>query len=669
MGGLTLNFIQYELSHETIPVKYLPNINYQSKEEYLKLKESHPDLIFYRQGDKIFYWETQSGVQSSLIGTSFNATSINNPKIVSKITEEALIKFLKTLNSYKITKNSHSHSWDLVSSINLFEGILDGLKVFRCLSINPYFVYSGGKLQYGFTFSMNLKFQFHWSLEDFKSRGIDTLRLTVADDNTTIIPSSTSVFHFLSATGQQGVFESKKSEIEDSEQTLKVINQTVAWISKNLTKIYLPGHNSLKKIDLKYLPHSGMYSEQLPLPKRYFFGGATNTKGLRNYNEMVKEYKPSSFGLFEEKRVSIGLLFPAEFEGVTEVFFKKIENILKNDLHLKGLIVHPIKINGSDLKDYEKGIYQDSDLLKNIDLFVIVVSEEHESLAPNMSPYFFCKAKLLGDGIPTQDIQIETMKKRLHDLALNNIALNIYAKLGGTAWTIEKEEKAKEELVIGVGSTVGKDGKSVIGLTQVFHSDGRYIVGDCSPLTTFENYAEVLEEYLFNALNDVISGHINKEKPFRLIFHLFKSAGQDNEIRAIENVTKRLKDFKFDFALVHLGYGHNFRLYNNDGKSKVGKGTYIKLDSYSGLLHFGQENPIPLKIELDKRSVGFSDLFYLSKQVFWFSSLSHRNYMPAKRTVTIMYPSLMAAMTEKLSQVPNWNYDRLKFVSEKLWFI
>jgi hypothetical protein len=34
-----------------------------------------------------------------------------------------------------------------------------------------------------------------------------------------------------------------------------------------------------------------------------------------------------------------------------------------------------------------------------------------------------------------------------------------------------------------------------------------------------------------------------------------------------------------------------------------------------------------------------------------------------------MYPSLMANITEKLKEVDGWDYERLRAVSEKLWFI
>jgi hypothetical protein len=49
----------------------------------------------------------------------------------------------------------------------------------------------------------------------------------------------------------------------------------------------------------------------------------------------------------------------------------------------------------------------------------------------------------LGRKIPTQQVLIETLRKirPSNDLVLNAISLNIYSKLGGTAWTIEKDEK------------------------------------------------------------------------------------------------------------------------------------------------------------------------------------------------------------------------------------
>ena len=177
-----------------------------------------------------------------------------------------------------------------------------------------------------------------------------------------------------------------------------------------------------------------------------------------------------------------------------------------------------------------------------------------------------------------------------------------------------------------------------------------------------------LRDYLSATLRKVIDEHIDINKEFRIIIHLFKSASNRYEIQAIEEAIQNFSDLSFKYALVHLGYGHNFRLFFNDGYADITKGTYINLGSHAALLHFVAKSNLPLYIQLDKRST-FTDLYYISKQVFWFSHLSHRSYLPAKKTVTITYPSFMARLTEKLKYVDGWDYDRLGKVSEKLWFI
>src|SRR5690606_6634152 len=123
------------------------------------------------------------------------------------------------------------------------------------------------------------------------------------------------------------------------------------------------------------------------------------------YNQQVKEYKPFSFGSFEDKEVKIGVLFPAEYEGRTESFLKTLERSLKEDLHIKNLKYVPLKIDDSRLESYKNGMYSNNAVIRTLDIVLIILNQDHEKLAPNDSPYYVCKAKLIGEGIPTQDIQ------------------------------------------------------------------------------------------------------------------------------------------------------------------------------------------------------------------------------------------------------------------------
>ena len=133
-------------------------------------------------------------------------------------------------------------------------------------------------------------------------------------------------------------------------------------------------------------------------------------------------------------------------------------------------------------------------------------------------------------------------------------------------------------------------------------------------------------------------------------------------------IINRFQGIVIKYAFVHLAYGHNFRLFNNDGKANVEKGFYINISENEALINFIDKSSIPLRITVDRRS-NFHDVYHLAKQIYWFSHLSFRSYLPAKESVSIIYPSLMAKMTERLKKVDGWDYNILKTVGDKLWFI
>lgn len=81
-------------------------------------------------------------------------------------------------------------------------------------------------------------------------------------------------------------------------------------------------------------------------------------------------------------------------------------------------------------------------------LAITILSQSDKKIPIKSSPYFVLKAKLLGRKILTQQLTIEVIRniRSANDLILNAIALNIYSKLGGTAWTIEKTKKKEKKL-------------------------------------------------------------------------------------------------------------------------------------------------------------------------------------------------------------------------------
>jgi hypothetical protein len=666
MSGLFLNFHQVEIPTKTVSVNSIEYSSYATKEAFIALKEKYPTHSFYRDDNRILFWSKVDNIPDPEGAVPVTVNFGEKAKVLSKILERAIIDYLvKKLEKYRVFKNKHSNTWEIISPNDILKGSIEGLTVSRIVHFSPYFFFKENKFLLGFSLSASLKNSFTWTKEEFTKYGIDIKGLK--GDNDRIFANRQSLKRFLETKGATSIYDQIISEENKNSKAFFVIDTFYKWLEKNKSEISLPFGLAIGGISKKYLPIENelIKCEIIGKPQRYFYSNRKNTQGLRYYDQMVKAYQPYSLELYQNKPINIGIVCPLEYQGETEGFVKKIEAKLKEVFHFNSLSFVFKTIKGKDLENYKEVLYE-SELLK-CDLIYVIVNEAQEKFTPNNSPYYVCKAKLIGNGIPTQDIQIETIRQNLNAYTMTNIALNSYAKLGGTAWTIEKEDKLKDELIIGIGSTLSENGQFVLGIAQVFHNDGRYMTGDCSPLSTFDNYATNLENHLYKTLKPVVET-MSKSGIFRLIFHLFKSASAEYEIKAINGIKERFTEYNFEFALVHLGYGHNFRLYYNDGKSDINQGAYIQLSKHSSLLHFVSKSDLPLKIDLDKRST-FTSLFYIAKQVYWFSHLSHRSYMPSKRTVTIMYPSLMAKMTEELKKVNGWDYDRLKAVSDKLWFI
>jgi hypothetical protein len=665
MAGLFLNFFKVNLNNDVFDLSNISYVDYESKEDYFELQDSYPAHQFYRVNDRIYYWSKES--DSKLLSLNSLKTKVNskdNPKIISKIIESCLMNILINDDRLEVTRKRHSYSWDVVSSNNILGGI-DGLGAYNCYNISPKFIRRNEHVLLGFTVSLRTKFKFLKDRKALEANGFDTVGLK--GDEKEVFANTPAVKRFVLAMGYSSIYDNFQKAHFNNKKNYEGIFKFVGWLnSKVIPNVKLPNGSNLEQLTSYNIPSTEFSHQILRRPKRFFYSGQEDTKNLKYYNQKVKEYKPASFDEIEAV-VQIGVICPKKHEGRTETFLKTVKNRLETELHIKHVTFATKFIEDEKLESYSGVLYDDQ--LQKSKAVIIVVSEDQKIIPVKQSPYYYCKAKLIGNGIPTQLIRVETINAGVNSFAMTNLTLNIYAKIGGTAWTIEKEDKLKKEFIIGIGSTTIDDGKHVLGLAQIFDPDGRYLVGDCAPVSTFDNYKENLKAFLKKIILDEIeSASISGSEEFRLIFHIYKSPSSEYELSAVKEVIELFSKYSFTFALIHLAYGHNYRLFYGQGSQNVSRGLYLPIDDHEALLNFVPNSNLPLKIRLDGRST-FKDLQYLSQQVYWFSDLSHRSYMPAKRTVTLMYPSLMVALTEKLKEVDGWDFDRLKHINDKLWFI
>jgi hypothetical protein len=657
--GLTLNILEINPSKENVSIYRIAFKDHVLKE----YRKQYPQHYFYRDGNQIYAWNVIEN-PSAKLPNEFSPVTISrkdNTLVFNKIIESGIIQWFKN-NKSKIyhLKYSSTQEVEFKKDIKDFKG----LKVIPVLnfSVHPFFSKQSQKLIAALSIRFATKFSFDQDEKIYKALNVDTRNLT-KNQWGRIIASTPNIAKFLSATGQTNDFNTHRNTLNTEQNLYKELVKFISIFNDSIRpNLYLPDGLGITSLNFHNVPNSNFIIDTASKPGYFFYQERT---GTGYYNSLTKDLKPYSFDHFNSRTVKLLVITPDTHEGTTETFIKNIEQRLKSVFHLYNISIQYLTFD-SKTESYEGAVSKFD--CNGFDLAIVTVSNLEKSLPIKSSPYYITKAKLLNQRIPTQEVTVEVMR-RANELIYEAIALNIYSKIGGSAWTIAKVQKQKTEVIIGISSTLNYDNQRIIGFANIFDYNGNYLIGDCSTISNLDNYAADLEKYLTIAINNLISQRgIDKSDAIRLIFHLSKEAGKQHEIKAIENTLKKFGEYNIQFGIVHLSYNHNLRLFSNSGTDTPLRGTYIELSTFQALLHLGKGTKIPIFIRLDQRST-YRDLFDTCKQVLYFCHLCYRNFRPANVPVTIKYPSLMAKLTDELSQVPKWDTSQLNNIKDKLWFI
>ena len=655
---LTLNSLEVILNKDKLSLLKTA----YSHDLYTKYKRN-PDFFIHRFNDDLYIWKLSPTDEPLSDNFKFKAVEVTieeHAPIFAKIVERTIVEFFKR-NNYRIFKRKHSSMWEV-------ELKKEEQKNFRALSLHPTLVFSlrnlysklNGKQVIALTLRRRMKPIFTGSEKTIISQLADIRGLT-QNDRGEIIASADNRHRYLEATGQRRTYEDYRKKMESPHSEFEFLRKSAENFNKIASKFYMPDGLQISNFLLVNLPSASFGSLRIPKPKYFFYNERTKTG---YYDKAVSELKPYSFDIFRNQELNILVVSPDEYEGSIGEYIVTLGKLLESLFHLRNVNFHlqTVKsretyldtLNKIDASDYK--------------LAIIVISQRDKETPTLQSPYYLTKAKLLNQRLITQELTIEVIRKR-NKFIDNNVALNVYSKLGGIAWTIEKSEKNISELIIGIGSTVDDSGESIIGFANVFDYNGTYIVGDCSQLSTMNEYAKNLENYLVTALTQAFHKKgLSGGDRVRLLFHLFKEASKKHELIAIDKALKHFKQYDVQYGLVHLSYGHNFRIFRNQGSDPPDRGTFVQLSSQQALLHLGGRSVVPIQIRLDKRS-GYKDIYEITKQVLYFAHLSYRTFIPPSQPVTIKYPNLMAKMVSELKKVPNWDPTIMDKLNDKLWFI
>ena len=322
----------------------------------------------------------------------------------------------------------------------------------------------------------------------------------------------------------------------------------------------------------------------------------------------------------------------------------------------------------------------------NFDAAIVVLPDEYAELPDDSSPYLFAKAVLLMAGVPVQLARISTITQSPYSLQFTaqNIAVALYAKLGGVPWTVDQDQTVNDEIVVGMGTAEISGSRFEnrhrhIGITTVFQGDGNYLLSNLTRECAYEEYPEVLRQSMLNVLREVKERNgWRSGDTVRVVFHATKPLKNVEIADIVDACVKEIcSEQHVQFAFLTVNTDHGFKLLDPDqhglpvkngsdqmkGVMAPNRGTLVQLGRFTRLVCTNGPTlikkasaplPSPLLIHLHRKS-DYVDQIYLSEQVLKFTALSWRSVLPCERPVTIYYSELIAELLVRLRAVPGWS--------------
>lgn len=457
-------------------------------------------------------------------------------------------------------------------------------------------------------------------------------------------------------------------------------------------------------------------------PVEYCFDPA-RTKRERMPWPGLGRYGPFSRDTFAAKTPRLLVLFPERVQGPVERFLRLfrdgIQSSGRRSRYAAGFAgtfglgnVHftmkRIRLDGaaSPAEAYRTAITEAIQEGPAPTAAIVALLDEQAFLPDNINPYLHAKALLLTAGIPVQQIRLSKLSQGDSALQylLQNISIALYAKMGGTPWTVNQDLTIHDELVMGIGTAELSGSRFTerqrfVGITTVFRGDGNYLLSNLSEECAFDEYPHILRKSTTRVLREIKDRNgWRSGDTVRLVFHAPQPFRKVDMARImVESAAEVGSEQNVEFAFLTVSQRHPFGLLDLSQtgiRSRYGKGrpkgvyvpergTIVQIGRWARLLATngprlvkleGAPLPHPLRIHLLRpevhRDLLFRDLHYLTEQVLKFTSLSWRSTLPARLPVTIYYSEIIARNLVRLRGVPDFSPAMLNVkLRASRWFL
>jgi len=485
---------------------------------------------------------------------------------------------------------------------------------------------------------------------------------------------------------------------------------------------YVKFHQEVEQFKNEYLVNSGLskvveidsvWKKVVPLYfdteelKKVQFGGGTNAQpkyGLPMYGpaELLNEHVVFFFiGHVNDK--PLALTINDYFQGEYKKEFKGIYDYLKLQYHTEQRSSIWFSDKNNPLPEIKSALKaklenQEKESSKRYVAIYLSPHSKYGSSPAEHKIYYEVKEHLLSYGIVSQAVDVgkawgnerpvmpkteenERDKAKLKDgfhYSFANIAVAVYAKLGGKPWSFEKQET--DELVIGISAYTSRQlGKKYIGSAFSFNNEGMFHGFQCFSNNHINELAGSIKLALINSTRE------NPEIK-RLVIHFYKKLS----IKEIKPIQKALSELKQQIPVIVVSVNKAFSddLVGFDLSTShlmPESGHYIPINQFQYLLYNNQLTmgdtekpadregyPFPLKLNLQKYEPGSSESMSLPdeevvpvlEQLCRFSLLYWKSVSRQWMPVTLRYPEMLAQIAPHFKH-KDWG----ELGSDSLWFL
>jgi hypothetical protein len=432
----------------------------------------------------------------------------------------------------------------------------------------------------------------------------------------------------------------------------------------------------------------------------------------------ITSFGPADKSYFQPKQLRILVICHSQKRESYTNFIATLEKGLPNNYDQRGnpknnyfadgwlgkYKLHSISFDVEEIQDYRSQTYKT--VINNYlrkgekpELVILEIDKDFKKLDVVENPYYQIKAHLLSLGIPVQFVDSRTLtENKTSESFFNIISLQMYAKIGGTAWALPSRRSYDKEIVIGVGSYLERKNKfskndktKIVGITTFFSGEGRYLLGNKCSDVDYDDYFNELLASLREAIEN-LSKEFNWKQgaTILIIFHIFKPIKMV-EAQVVEKLISEFTQYRIKYAFVTISEHHPFLLFDpkQRGNERSGKGEYLPkkgtnliLNGFSCLLQsrsvddiktkkHGVPKPLLIKIiPSENPDINFRDLNHITQQIYQFSNLSFSGFTTSKTPVTIFYSDKIASWLSKLKKIEGWKPQVVNTeLKRKKWFL